>query len=282
SGMPDSVWCQTVTVQPNTDYAFSAWVTSVVSQNPADLQFYINGFPLGTQYDATPATCSWQQFAQFWPSGSATSARICIVNVNENPAGNDFALDDIAFNPVCEYQDSVTLTLDSPPPVPAVSCSSTTASIELTWPDIPEASGFNVNVINGPDGAFVNDTTYLLDGLAPDTPIDFEVVALSNGPCGNSTATISCSTDPCPALSVTIDGPTAICLGEEATFTLNIATSSPGPFSVTVDNGQFPFTLDDLEAGISDFSFAPPQSFVLTLTDFVDNSAPNCVFSNLP
>lgn len=58
SGMPDSVWCQTVTVQPNTEYAFSAWVTSVVSQNPADLQFFINGFPLGPQYDAVqrPAT----------------------------------------------------------------------------------------------------------------------------------------------------------------------------------------------------------------------------------
>ena len=282
SGVPDSVWCQTVTVQPNTEYAFSAWVTSVVSQNPADLQFFINGFPLGTQYDATSATCSWQQFAQFWPSGGAASARICIVNVNENPAGNDFALDDIAFNPVCEYQDSVTVTLSAPPPVPVVSCSSTTGSIQLSWPTISDASGYEVNVLNAPAGVFVNDTTYLVDGLDPDTPVDFEVVALSSGPCGNSAASLSCSTDPCPNLMVTIDGPAAVCLGDEAVFTLNINTTSLGPFSVTADNGQFPLTLSDLEAGVNDFSFSPPQSFSLSLTSFVDSSAPNCVFTGLP
>ncbi|MCB0598801.1 MAG: gliding motility-associated C-terminal domain-containing protein [Lewinellaceae bacterium] len=282
SGMPDSVWCQTVTVQPNTEYAFSAWVTSVVSQNPADLQFFINGFPLGTQYDAAPNTCNWQQFSQFWASGGATSARICIVNVNENPAGNDFALDDITFNPVCEYQDSVTLTLESPPPAPVVSCSSTTASVQITWPSIAEANGYDVNVLNGPAGVFVNDTTYLVQGLDPDTPVDFQVEALSGNSCENTRVVVSCSSDPCPELTVALDGPSAVCLGDEAVFTIGINTSSMGPFSVTVDPGQFPFTLNDLAPGATDFSFSPPQSFSLNLVSIVDNSAPNCVFSNLP
>lgn len=282
SGMPDSVWCQTVTVQPNTDYAFSAWVTSVVSQNPADLQFYINGFPLGTQYDAPPATCSWRQFAQYWASGSATSARICIVNVNDNPAGNDFALDDIAFNPVCEYQDSVIITLSAPPPAPVASCSSTTGSIQLSWPASPEAGGYEVNVLNAPDGVFVNDTTYRLEGLDPETTVDFEVTALGIGPCGNSTSMVSCSTDPCPELAVTLEGPDHVCLGDVAAFTLDIISASMGPFSLTVDGGLIPLTLDGLEAGATEFSFSPTQSFTLTLNAFVDSSAPNCVFSVLP
>ncbi|MCB9049010.1 MAG: gliding motility-associated C-terminal domain-containing protein [Lewinellaceae bacterium] len=282
SGMPDSVWCQTVTVQPNTEYAFSAWVTSVVSQNPADLQFFINGFPLGPQYDAVPTTCNWQQFAQYWPSGSATSARICIVNVNENPAGNDFALDDISFSPVCEYQDSVTVTLSSPPPAPVVSCSSTTASIQLTWPSVPEASGYEVSVLNGPAGAFVNDTTYLLNGLDPDMPVDFEVTALSSGPCGNSTTSLSCSTAPCPELTVTLDGSDHVCLGDIAVFTLNINTTSTGPFSMIVNGGQFPFILNEVEPGATELSFNPTQSFTVTLNSFVDSSAPNCIYSDLP
>lgn len=282
SGNPDSVWCQTVTVQPNTEYAFSAWVTSVVSQNPASLQFYINGAPLGARYDASANTCNWQQFAQYWPSGGATSARICIVNVNEDPAGNDFALDDISFSPVCEYQDSVTVTLSAPPAAPVVSCSSTTGAIQLSWASVPGAAGYEVDVLNGPDGVFVNDTTYRLAGLPPDTPADFEVTALGNGPCGNSTTNVSCRTQPCPELEVTLDGPTAICAGQEALFTLNINTTSAGPFSMIVDPGQLPFILEGVESGETSLSFSPPQSFTVTVNSFVDSSAPNCVFTNLP
>jgi gliding motility-associated-like protein len=111
SGELNNVWCQTVQITPNTDYSFSAWVTSVVSQNPARLQFSINGGLLGSVFQASPITCNWNQFAEFWNSGSATTAEICIVNVNLTPAGNDFALDDIVFSPVCEITDELTVTV---------------------------------------------------------------------------------------------------------------------------------------------------------------------------
>lgn len=111
SGTPDSVWCQDITVDPNTEYAFSAWVTSVTSQNPAELQFSINGNLLGDQFDASPSTCSWNQFSENWTSGSETDITICIVNVNMTPAGNDFALDDISFTQICETTDEVTVSI---------------------------------------------------------------------------------------------------------------------------------------------------------------------------
>lgn len=278
----DTVWCQTVSVQPNAEYAFSAWVASVVAQNPANLQFYINGLPLGASFNASSTTCDWQRFFEIWPSGNAGTARICIVNLNTQLSGNDFALDDIGFSLVCEYQDSVTITVAEPPPPPAVSCSSTTGSVQVSWPAVAEAAGYDVSVLTGQAGTFVNDTTYLVDGLDPETTVDFEVTALSNGPCGNTSVDVSCSTAACPEVAVAIDGPQTICLGDEAVFTLDINTASMGPFSVTVDPGLLPFTLDGLEAGATDFSIAPPQSFTLSLTALVDNSAPNCVFANLP
>ena len=111
SGDLSDLWCQQVTVSENTDYQFSAWVTSVTSQNPAQLQFSINGMLLGDVYNASASTCQWQPFFADWNSGSTTEAEICIVNSNLTPAGNDFALDDISFREVCTTSASIDLTI---------------------------------------------------------------------------------------------------------------------------------------------------------------------------
>ncbi len=281
SGQPDNVWCQTISIEPNTNYFFSAWATSVVSQNPANLQFSINDNLLGAVFNASPNTCQWQEFTQFWNSGALTSAEICIANVNNSPAGNDFAIDDIRFSRVCAFQDSVTVSVAAPPAPPAVSCSSTTAAIELAWNRVPGASGYQVNVLNAQAGTMTSDTSYQLTGLSPEQEVEFEVVALGEGPCGDGLTTLSCSTEACPELEVSIDGPEAVCEGEEAVYVVRL-TGSGGPFNITVDNGQFPFTISDVEAGETEVSFAPQQSFELSITSIVDQSAPNCVFLDFP
>lgn len=110
-GEPSNVWCQVVTIDADTDYAFSAWVTSVVSQNPAQLQFSINGQLIGQPFEATGSLCNWQDFQAGWNSGTATSAEICIENVNLSPAGNDFAIDDISFRALCTSSDTVMVNI---------------------------------------------------------------------------------------------------------------------------------------------------------------------------
>ncbi len=102
-----NVWCQTVSIQPNTQYVFSAWVTSVHSSSPARLQFSINGTPIGPIFTAPSTTCTWLNFYTTWNSGSNTTANICILNQNTTLGGNDFALDDIVFSPVCTVTDTV-------------------------------------------------------------------------------------------------------------------------------------------------------------------------------
>jgi gliding motility-associated-like protein len=109
-----TVWCQTLPVTANTDYLFSAWLASVFPTNPAELQFTINGITIGGNLNASGTTCQWDEFFATWNSGAATSANICITNVNTSIAGNDFALDDISFSPVCTQTASITVTIANP------------------------------------------------------------------------------------------------------------------------------------------------------------------------
>ncbi|MFM7024336.1 MAG: gliding motility-associated C-terminal domain-containing protein [Flavobacteriales bacterium] len=105
------VWCQTVPVNPNTDYQFTTWITSVLDENPALLQFSINNQLLGDPFRASENTCQWYQFYELWNSGVATSAEICVVNQNTEGQGNDFAMDDISFKSVCFSEDSVVVVV---------------------------------------------------------------------------------------------------------------------------------------------------------------------------
>jgi gliding motility-associated-like protein len=107
-------WRQTVTVLPNTNYAFSTWIQGLISTNPAQLQFSINGKDLGNLINASSSPCTWTQFYTTWNSGSNTTATISIVNKNIIRQGNDFALDDISFAPVFTRQDSVVISIEKP------------------------------------------------------------------------------------------------------------------------------------------------------------------------
>ena len=108
------VWRETVTVTPNTNYAFSTWIQALWPPNPAQLQFSINGNDIGNLITASLPTCTWTQFYTTWNSGNSTSAVISVVNKNTQVQGNDFALDDISFAPIYIKRDSVKILVDSP------------------------------------------------------------------------------------------------------------------------------------------------------------------------
>lgn len=115
AGTPNTnVWCETINVVPNTNYAFSTWVNSVVAGSPAILQFEINGVLLNAPFAAPATACTWQQFYALWNSGSNTTANICIINQNTTGGGNDFALDDISFIGLCNVSDTVTIVVHNP------------------------------------------------------------------------------------------------------------------------------------------------------------------------
>ena len=118
AGSPNTnVWSQTVTVTPNTDYAFSAWVcnadaTPTISEE-AQLQFSVNGEQLGNIFTAPNTYGVWSRYYEVWNSGNNTSAVITILNQNTIAGGNDFGIDDITFSPLteCSVTDSIVVTV---------------------------------------------------------------------------------------------------------------------------------------------------------------------------
>jgi hypothetical protein len=103
-----TVWTESIAVQANTTYVFSIWGTSVNSASPGKLDFSINSVQLGN-IQLTSTVGQWSNFTVRWNSGSNTSATIGIVNQNTASSGNDFALDDIVFAPVCRKNITVNL-----------------------------------------------------------------------------------------------------------------------------------------------------------------------------
>ncbi len=105
------VWEETVPVEPNTNYYYSAWGMNLNPASPAKLQFEVNGEKIGTIADLNDAPkpskasdvnlANWERFyygsSNGWNSGSATTAVIRIIDLNADLNGNDFGLDDISF-----------------------------------------------------------------------------------------------------------------------------------------------------------------------------------------
>jgi hypothetical protein len=90
------VWSETVSVASNSSYVFSLWAASLYSL-PAVFEFAVNGVSIGTR--SAPSTIGkWKELQITWNSGSATSAKLTIIDTNLNSGGNDFALDSIAFS----------------------------------------------------------------------------------------------------------------------------------------------------------------------------------------
>src|SRR5690606_4816203 len=53
-----SAWCQTVNVSPNTDYAFSTWLTNINSSgSTSQLRFMINGSQIGAIQNTPLGVC---------------------------------------------------------------------------------------------------------------------------------------------------------------------------------------------------------------------------------
>lgn len=108
------VWSQTVNVTPNQDFIFKFWNINVVNDpNVAQLQLFINNTAVTPITPTNVAACSWSQIAGFWNSGSATQAVLKIINQSTVGGGNDFAIDDIYFAPVCIKEDSIQVTYEN-------------------------------------------------------------------------------------------------------------------------------------------------------------------------
>jgi hypothetical protein len=227
-----NVWSQTVNVVPNTDYQYTYWIQSVVENNPAQLQLYINGSPAGPVYTADVVVNSWRQFTYNWNSGSSTTAYLSLVNQNITPNANDFALDDIVFQQTCEASASVVVTVNNevtagtagtmqsicpgnaPATLTSITAGTGSGTISYEWQT--NATGSYITI----EGAVSSD--YSPPPLASTTSYRRRTVSQSNG--------ITCYSPYTTPVTITItSGPTAVAGGPDTVCQSN----SPLPLTLT-------------------------------------------------
>ncbi len=205
------VWCQTVDLEPQTEYTIRYWgrdVTNNTNPHPlAVLHVAINGELVG---DSLVAEGDWQENVITWNSGNLTTADICIVNYQSNPGGNDFGLDDISMT-AC---------------VPIVLEHSADAGA-----DVEVCSGESIQLGMAPHAGYnyswQGDAVLQNSNSAQtifQSPMDLSVPTTYVFTLTLDSANVGCITqdelmvtvNPLPTLA--IDGPSQICEGEEASL----------------------------------------------------------------
>jgi hypothetical protein len=132
---------------------------------------------------------------------------------------------------------------------PVITCgAATTTSVTFNWGAVVGASSYNVNVITGQTGT-LSGTSFTVAGILPGVPVTIEVIAVGNGPCGNSSAQFTCNAAACPAFNISITPVAGICLnGANTPFDLSTTISGgagggvrqwSGPGITNATNGTF-------------------------------------------
>jgi len=250
-----NIWSQTVNVVPNTAYQYTYWVQNVlggVGSSPSKLQLYINGSPAGPIYIADINANVWLQFTYNWNSGSATTAYLSLVNQNVDPGGNDFALDDIVFQPACESTASVVVTVSADvtagtigsnqaicsglTPATLTSTTAGTGSGTVSYEWQTNASGSYVTI----GGA--TSATYSPPALTSTTSYQRRTVSLNNGTTCTSPYTAPVTITVNAATTATAGGPNTVCQSATPTpITLTGASiggsATTGAWSIVSEGG---------------------------------------------
>ncbi len=105
-GGSPNMWCQTVSVEPQTDYKFSGWFMGADFLgiiNTTDVEVKINGQSIGGT--GANGICTWNQVSGVWNSGTSSTATICIDGIGDN--GSWTAIDDLELIECCVVKDQV-------------------------------------------------------------------------------------------------------------------------------------------------------------------------------
>lgn len=227
AGTPNSlVWSQTITVTPSTDYLFGAWVMNALNEpNVGILQFFINGVAIGPTFSSGPTACVWTQFADSWNSGGSSLAVLKIINQNSVNTGNDFALDDITFSPLCKKTDTIIIGVSTPPVqtttlVSPSTCTGTpNGSITIT-----SATGTQYSF----DGGVTWQTSNVKSGLSAGT---YTVMTKNSAGCTVSSVVTLVSTATPPIQTTTLVSPSTCTGPPDGSITITSTTGTQYSFN---------------------------------------------------
>lgn len=160
----------------------------------------------------------------------------------------------------CTLSDTVEVLVVQAFDAAMVECAASPGSVTFSWPGLPQYSGFEVSVLSGQSGHFINSTTYRVDGLASGEEVKVEIRAVGGDVCPETVVASHCTPSGCPTLAAPAD--TMICAGEKAL--LAVSPSGWDTFEWTPADG---LSCDDCPA-----PFAAPSA-TTTYTLVATNAA---------
>ncbi|MBK8954897.1 MAG: gliding motility-associated C-terminal domain-containing protein [Saprospiraceae bacterium] len=112
TGSGSNIWCQTINVNPNTEYKIEYKVFGIlyIFGSPPTIGLKINGNLIGT-VDAISGLCLEAKGNFTWNSGASTTADICFANYGGQGPASMCSIDDIIVQECCEEKDEVTVTV---------------------------------------------------------------------------------------------------------------------------------------------------------------------------
>lgn len=247
------LWRQTMPVQPNTEYTFSYWATSVVNVSPAQLRVVINGTNLNTT-TLTTNTCFWQNITMTWNSGASTLATIDLSNINLAANGNDFAIDNLNFSSQANCDVTVTVVPSTPLNIAPTQTFCLGSAIELSIPNTTNL------VWQTPSGNTITTDNLIINNAQPSDAGVYTVSIQGGGTCSLPAQTnVIISSGP----NVNTSVQNVSCFGDtNGTVTANATGNAP--FIFTWSTGQTEQTINNLS----------PQNYTVQVTD-----ASGCVSS---
>jgi gliding motility-associated-like protein len=106
------------------------------------------------------------------------------------------------------YSQSV--QVDTELETPLIECISTTSDVQFNWNTV--AHHQEIIVSGGLNGTPLSDTSYLVSGLMPGTPVTLQLTITGNTACPAVTTEKTCSADTCPAVFVEVKPVAVVCL----------------------------------------------------------------------
>lgn len=184
-----------------------------------------------------------------WSTGAANAPTISV-----SPTVSTFyTLEET--NNGCSGLFQVLVSVQNPLPAPEISCGeSTPESVQFAWPEITNATGYNVIVLSGQAGVKV-DTTFTVSNLTPGEAVTIQVTSMGTL-CGGQSSSFTCSAQDCPLIEMMFTQVPDICFEDSpGLIPLEVTLSDPsvngngwwtGPGITNTLNGIF----DPVTAGI--------------------------------
>ncbi len=95
---------------------------------------------------------------------------------------------------------------------PAISCATTTTSIQFTWPNVANATDYTAVVIAGTTGTQTSANSYFIDGLTSGDEITLQLTVSGNTVCPDVVTTQTCIAKDCPQIAIEIEPVAPVCL----------------------------------------------------------------------